>query len=179
MKFIRRNGRIIPIREKGEKSSSPKVNENVAKAAYFGAGLAAISAYASSGKLGNTIGFGATALGLYHLGNHSSGKKNLKKGKQLLEHSKKYTPYYFSGLFAPSVIGLGILAKRRVPNAVKHFIIKRRIPLKNAANKVGDAIMSVHDKLLVKRVKTVDLSKGAKTFKGKYNKLSGLLGHNK
>lgn len=246
MKFIRKGGRIIPIREKGEDSRSKKILKSTAIGLGSGASIGGLVGYTAGNALkrapkelkylwaikglskGAIYGAGAGVA----IGVASSFLPKMKSEKQIKSSSDKIERSltredYLMGIgsgFATKhfskkpriALGIGVLSvahglsttARRVrehglgkgvwedfkagigkgifrgvgvssARVANIGVGKIRPYSKKMGSSLGDMSHGFKEKYLVKRPKDIDLSKGAKTFKGKSNQLSGLLGYNK
>lgn len=162
MKFIRKGGRIIPIREKGE--SSDNFEKRMTKTDIgtgLGVGLGAGHFRGKPKVRAVLAGFSA----LSGLRTTVARVKEHGVSKGLWEDFKSSLLKTGAGGVGGAVGGLSLVGTRKL-----------RPMAKKMGSGLGDMSYNLKEKYLVKRPKNVDLSKGAKTFKGKYNQLSGLLG---
>lgn len=179
MRFIRKNGRIIPIMSKGENRDN--VRSTGAKASFIGGaitgnGLTTLAlGEIKRNRLQKIMGLSTMVAGLAV---HTYGSMKQYSGhdhnsiKESAKSDLKSAGYGLSGVLA------GMFATTQA----KRLLYRNKGSMKNAANKVGDVLSGIHDKILVKRPKNIDLSGGAKAFKAKYrevHKVSGLLGYKK
>jgi len=166
MRFIRKGGRIIPIRSEEEK----KDLSSAKKLSVAGGAVAGYSIMKAK-KLSHLFsGIGVSVLAGVVAGKKAGfyKEKDVEKRRAI---SRELSGSHYAGL------GIGLLAPI-AETVTKVSLVRNKSTLKKGVNKFGDAIMSARDKVVGMRKvpKNVDLSKGAKTFKGKYNQLSGLLG---
>lgn len=166
MKFIRKGGRIIPIREKGESVDNfeKRMTKTDIKTG-LGTGLVA----------GHFQGKPKVRLAMVAVSSLSGLRTTVARVK---EHGVS------KGLwedFKSSLLKTGASAVGGAVGGVSLVGTRKLRPIsKKIGAGLGDMSYNLREKFLVKRPKNVDLSKGAKTFKAKsreINKLSGLLGY--
>lgn len=162
MKFIRKGGRIIPIREKGETSEGFEKRMTRADVG-TGLGLGLGGGHFQGKPKVRAVLAGFSALSGLRTTVARIKEHGVTKG--LWEDVKSSALKIVAGGAGGAVGGLSLVGTRKL-----------RPLSKKMGSGLGDMSHNLKEKFLTKKVKNVDLSKGKKTFKGKYSQLSGLLG---